>query len=109
MDQAGVWLPILEYARYRDISISTIRRMIKADRVKSRLDDGKYFIFVPKERLDKKRHDQEVLAQRVEELTLENEHLKRLLQEKENELVENKMLLNVYEEREIPPLPYEFH
>lgn len=109
MEQAGVWLPILEYARYRDISISTIRRMIKTDRVKSRLEDGKYFIFVAKERLDKKKHEQEVLSQRLEELTLENEHLKRLLKKREEELSELKMLLNVYEEREIPPLPFEFN
>ncbi len=109
MEKDGVWLPILEYASYRDISISTIRRMIKADRVKSRLEDGKYFIFVAKERLDKKKHEQINLSQRVEELLLENEHLKKLLREREEELSEQGMLLKVYEEREIPPLPLELH
>lgn len=109
MEETGVWLPILEYANYRNISISTIRRMIKANRVKSRLDDGKYFIFVAKERLEKKKIEQNNLCQKVEELYLENQHLKKLLQLREEELAEQSMLLKVYEERDIPPLPFELH
>jgi len=109
MENEGVWLPILEYANYRKISISTVRRMIKAERVPTRLDDGKYFIFVAQDRFDKKKQLQESIYQKIDELTSENERLKQMLRQKEEELLEQRMLVKVYEEKEIPPLPLEYH
>lgn len=38
------WLPIVEYAAKKRISISTVRRYIKANRVQFKQDNGKYFI-----------------------------------------------------------------
>ena len=38
------WLPLAEYSMKHRISVSTLRRKIKADEIKFRLDDGKYMI-----------------------------------------------------------------
>ena len=40
----GKWLSIIEYANYKKKSISTVRRYIKANRVKYKEDQGKYYI-----------------------------------------------------------------
>ena len=39
------WLSLAEYSIKYQVSISTLRRKIKADDIKFRFDDGKYFIF----------------------------------------------------------------
>lgn len=38
------WLPLTEYSTKHRISVSTLRRRIKADDIKFRFEDGKYFI-----------------------------------------------------------------
>ncbi len=38
-------LPLAEYSMKHKVSISTLRRRIKAEDIQYRLDDGKYFIF----------------------------------------------------------------
>ena len=38
------WLSILDYARFKGISISTIRRYIKAERVRFKKENGKYML-----------------------------------------------------------------
>lgn len=40
-----MWLPLAEYSMKHKVSISTLRRKIKAEDIQYRLDDGKYFIF----------------------------------------------------------------
>lgn len=99
----GKWLSITDYSVYRNISISTVRRYIKANRVKFKKESGKYLIHVSDEnytlRVNKK--EKEELA-----LKLELHELKdriRLLEEENNDL---KMLVQLYEgrlKREIPP------
>ncbi len=39
------WLPLSEYAAKYRVSVSTLRRRIKAEDIHYRFDDGKYFIF----------------------------------------------------------------
>lgn len=38
------WLPLAEYSMKHQVSVSTLRRRIKADDIKYRFDDGKYLI-----------------------------------------------------------------
>lgn len=38
------WLPLNDYANRHRLSVSTLRRRIKAQKVQFRLEDGKYFI-----------------------------------------------------------------
>lgn len=44
VEQIGSWLPLTEFATKYKISVSTLRRRIKADDIKFRFEDGKYFI-----------------------------------------------------------------
>jgi hypothetical protein len=39
------WLPLTEYSSKYQVSISTLRRRIKADEIKYQLRDGRYLIF----------------------------------------------------------------
>lgn len=39
------WLPLAEYSIKHQVSISTLRRRIKADDIKFRFQDGKYFLY----------------------------------------------------------------
>lgn len=38
------WLPLMEYSTKYRVSVSTLRRRIKADDINFRFEDGKYFI-----------------------------------------------------------------
>lgn len=44
MTTTDSWLPLAEYSMKHHVSISTLRRRIKADDISFRFDDGKYFI-----------------------------------------------------------------
>ena len=95
----GKWLSIIDYARYKGISISTIRRYIKAGRVKYRLQAGKYEIFVSQFYLEKISDGQD---KELFKLKLENEELRRQNQLMVDELSELKMLISVYEKGSRP-------
>lgn len=45
MTTTSSWLPLAEYSIKHHVSISTLRRRIKASDIQFRFDDGKYFIF----------------------------------------------------------------
>lgn len=100
MNQDGLWLSILDYASVKKVSISTIRRSIKAGHVKYKEENGKYFIWT-----------REINVQKEElSLKMENEFLKRRNRELEEEINDLRMLLQVYETGpqlsvELPPLP----
>jgi cell shape-determining protein MreC len=105
---SGVWLSIIEYSVYKNISISSIRRRIKANQVKYKCEDGKYFIYVSSDKIEANNLDQEkeLLAAK-----LELEHLKLRIQSLEEENNDLKMLVNLYEsgalKAEIPAIPQE--
>ncbi|MFZ4402991.1 MAG: hypothetical protein ACOYOK_02715 [Pseudobdellovibrionaceae bacterium] len=40
----GSWLSLTDYSTRRKVSVSTLRRKIKADDITYRLEDGKYYI-----------------------------------------------------------------
>lgn len=88
----GKWLSVLEFAAHKNKSISTVRRYIKANRVKYKDENGKYFIWVKNFEDSKSIEEKEMT-----ELKFENERLKkenRLIKEEINEL---KMLVQIYE------------
>jgi len=88
----GHWLTINEYSQYRSISVSTIRRYIKSNKVKFRNCEGKYYLYVSYENMNRKKSDESLLK-----LDLENAHVKiRKLEEENSEM---RMLISAYEER----------
>ncbi|MCO4752928.1 MAG: hypothetical protein KC478_00530 [Bacteriovoracaceae bacterium] len=103
----GRWLSIQEFANYKGKSVSTVRRYIKAERVKFKEENGKYFVWA------KGYQDPSLQSEKVFlELRLDNERLKkenRVLTEQVDEL---KMLVQIYEEEKnslnvhnLPELP----
>lgn len=107
----GKWLSITDYSAYRNISISTVRRYIKSERVRFKKEDGKYFIHVSDEnytiRVNKKEREELSLKLQLHEL----KDRIRLLEEENNDL---KMLVEIYESQlgknkipDIPSLPKE--
>ncbi len=106
MEKAGIWMSILEYATYKKTSISTIRRSIKANRIKNERRQGKYYIYVHSENLNNRDH----LEKKELQLMLENKRLKDLLVIKNEELNDLSMLIEIYEgkkskARSLPELP----
>lgn len=96
----GKWLSIIEYANYKKKSISTVRRYIKANRVKFREEQGKYFIFC-KNYVERNQSDESM------ELKLENIRLKKENRALLEEISELKMLVDLYEgsKTQSKPLP----
>ncbi len=42
----GEWIPLMDYAMKKGVSLSTLRRHIKANKVQYRVEDGRYLLFV---------------------------------------------------------------
>ena len=102
----GMWLSILDYAKLKSVSISTIRRHIKANKVRYKSESGKYLIFVD--------HKDRSYSDQAEELKhkLEVELLKIKIRELEEENNDLKMLVHLYEnghmianKSEVPSVP----
>ena len=97
MNQNGIWLTLIEYAHHKKISISTIRRSIKAGHVNFKEENGKYLIWTKQDLISNEDKEIELLRKKNREL--------------EEEVNDLKMLLMVYENQttamnnEIPPLP----
>jgi gluconate kinase len=103
----GVWLSINDYSRYKNVSISTIRRHIKNNILKHKEESGKYFIYVASSDKLRLREEEEVLR-----IKLELELLKSQLRQLREENNELKMLVEIYEtdskaELKLPELPPE--
>jgi hypothetical protein len=88
----GVWLSITDYSRYKNVSISTIRRHIKNNILKYKEENGKYFIYTPSVEKVKFREEEEVLR-----IKLETELLKSQLRQLREENNELRMLVEIYE------------
>lgn len=89
----GTWLSILDYSHYKKVSISTIRRHIKANLVKWKEVEGKYLIWTAAATSDidlKKESELVSLKFELQRLKLENRRLAE-------ELAEAKMLIRLYE------------
>jgi len=88
----GKWLSILEYASYKKKSISTVRRYVKANRVKVKEESGKYFIWT------KNFVENKTVSEKIQiDLKFELERLKKENQDIKEEIVEAKMLILLYE------------
>jgi hypothetical protein len=93
MIENGRWLSILEYASTKGKSISTVRRYIKANRIKYKKENGKFYIWsVAKEVKKSERKETDFL-----ELQLENQRLKDQLKLAQNQIDELTMLVDLYE------------
>lgn len=42
----GEWITLMDYAMKKGVSLSTLRRHIKADKIQYRVENGRYLLFV---------------------------------------------------------------
>lgn len=88
----GIWLSINDYSRYKNVSVSTIRRHIKSNILKHKEEDGKYFIYVASTEKLRLKEEEELLRTK-----LELELLKSKLRDLSEENNELRMLVDLYE------------
>lgn len=77
------WIPLLEYALKNGVSLSTLRRHIKAGKVQFKVEDGRYLL------LDDSSHSDNPLFSRLQDD----------LQRAQEEIAELKTLIALYEEK----------
>ncbi len=92
----GTWIPLMEYAIKRGVSLSTLRRHIKAEKIAYRIEAGRYLVF----------DDQSSVAAPVEASPSsrviafdDRKQLERELQKAREEIAELKTLIAFYEEQ----------
>ena len=110
METNGHWLTIIEYSQLKNLSISTVRRYIKSGHVKSKKENGKYYIFVSGSKITTKKEEEEKELLRLRLKVSEQEQRIKQLEEENNDL---KMLVQLYEggknnadqQQELPDLP----
>ncbi len=108
MTTDGVWLSITDYSRYKNVSISTIRRHIKSNILKYKEENGKYFIYAPSPEKIRLREEEETLR-----FKLEVEFLRSRIRELDEENGALRMLIELYEKNPVskmtslPELPPE--
>jgi len=92
------WIPLVEYAHKKDISLSTLRRHIKAGKIPYKVDQGRYLLF-----------DDSTNAQNASNASqrsnAQSPSIQTQLQQAREEIAELKTLIAFYEERTTHPRP----
>jgi hypothetical protein len=91
--EAGLWMPINDYSRMKNISISTIRRYIKAGKVQHKKENGKYFIYT----IWTGEEAPNIEALEINNLQRENEELRKQVRMLTQEINDLRMLVSIYE------------
>ena len=108
MSDNGLWLSILDYARFKKISISTVRRYIKSDQIRYKQEKGKFLIFVHQELFQNR---QKIKKDHETRLKHELVFLKEQLRSVKEENEDLRMLVGILENRKnlgiIPEIPVE--
>ncbi|MBN22153.1 MAG: hypothetical protein CL678_12810 [Bdellovibrionaceae bacterium] len=89
------WVPLIEYSVKKGVSLSTLRRYIKADKIEYRVKNGKYF--VPDDGEDTFQYARS--SESKKKLEKKIERLENELTKAQQEIVELKTLIAVYEEQ----------
>ncbi len=93
------WLPLMEYAVQKGVSLSTLRRYIKAQKVEYKLEKGRYFIrnsaILEPHKIDSSKEGIAGLTALQEK----NRLLESELHKAYEEISELKMLVDLYENK----------
>lgn len=83
------WFGVLEFANFEKISVSTVRRRIKANKLKFKMVDGKYLIYseIPKIPINSYNKGSKKLELKLKKVIEENNELKMLVRLYEQKLV----------------------
>lgn len=98
----GSWIPLMDYAMKRGVSLSTLRRRIKANKVQYKLENGKYLLFDDgknRSRVPDRVHRIEGGSEEPIKLQSKLQKLENDLQKAQIEIAELKTLIALYEEQ----------
>ena len=110
----GDWIPLMEYAVEKGVSLSTLRRHIKSNKVPYRVEEGRYLLFIERPDGAPNNVNEVDIPRRVHlhagaqsalinpESSALRSTLQRLqndLQKAQEEIAELKMLVALYEEQ----------
>jgi hypothetical protein len=88
-----MWIPLLDYALKNAVSLSTLRRHIKAKKIPYKIENGRYLL------LDQKQPASVIMSvSPTDQATLVRE-LKQKLEQAQEEIAELKTLIALYEEK----------
>ena len=93
MVEEGNWLTIVDYSQEFNISISTIRRRIKSERIIYEMRDGRYYLWTGNNR--PKTIDDQLVIKLKQEISL----LKDRLRQEREEKTELQMLLSTIDKK----------
>ena len=105
----GDWIPLMDYAMKKGVSLSTLRRHIKANKIKYRVENGRYLLWdsepgvsVPTDlpaRVVMPSAQPARTDLQSSMLQSKFQRLERDLQKAQEEIAELKMLVAIYEEK----------
>lgn len=104
MNYMSEWIPLMDYAVKKGVSLSTLRRHIKSNKVEYRVENGRYLL------LDEggngsashSMHAPSRNGAATQSVQSKLQKLERDLQRAQEEIAELKMLIALYEERMSP-------
>ena len=106
---SGSWIPLMEYANKNGVSLSTLRRRIKAEKIRFRKEGGKYLLWDETSfSSNPEPSSNPILAQAVDAQTGARSEILSLeedLKKARTEIVELKTLIALYEEQIQSPSP----
>ncbi|MBU6374861.1 MAG: hypothetical protein KGQ59_02590 [Bdellovibrionales bacterium] len=100
MELSGQWLSLMEYAQRNDVSLSTLRRYIKSNKVRYRSEKGRYLIWSDSEISSLSSAIASLDSTDVDSIQSDSlSHLRIQLQKAQKEIAELKTLVAFYEDQ----------
>lgn len=91
------WVPLLQYANERGVSLSTLRRRIKSNKIRYRFEEGRYLIYDESSQHEPALHPTVIPSARIERDIEQN--VEQKLKEAHKEISELKTLVAFYEDQ----------
>lgn len=103
-----MWIPLMDYAVKKNVSLSTLRRYIKSNKVRYKVESGKYLLFCEDDgtsaslqngQAPSRSSNNQILAElQPREPLADQTRLQAELSRAQEEIAELKMLIAIYEE-----------
>jgi hypothetical protein len=101
----GTWIPLMDYAMKNGVSLSTLRRYIKAGKIEFKSENGKYLILSKEGSTPDWLAASDLDSLAFDPLEARVANLEKSLRKAQEEISELKMLVAIYEERLFQNLP----
>lgn len=91
------WIPLIDYAIQYGVSLSTLRRHIKANKIRYKVENGRYLLLAGNDTMPSQ-HQPPTSASAMSAMS-EMSELRTHLKQAQEEIAELKMLVALYEEQ----------